>query len=649
MKKITTLIFSLFASLILFSQPGSFTSEIQKIAQADQLRHQNIKNYTGTKTGDSYDVVYHRFNWEINPAVWQIKGQVTTYFKPLSTNFNLVDFDLRSPMVVDSVKYHDSSLQFTHQLNIVSITLPSVVGTGVLDSISVFYHGTPSQSGFGSFSQVFHSGTPVISTLSEPYGSSDWWPCKDGLTDKIDSIDVFVLVPSGNKAASNGVLLSETIQGNNVLNHWKHKHPIVPYLIAVAVTNYVAYSEFANSSKGEPVEILNYVYPEHLSIIQEVTPLLIPSFEYFDQVFIPYPYSDEKYGHAQFNWGGGMEHQTMTFLGVYNFDILTHELAHQWFGDYITCGSWQDIWLNEGFATYCEMLAKEEIYPEDTLAWKEEVLMVVTSEPDGSVYCYDTTSESNIFSYRLSYLKGAAVLNMLRRQIGDQAFFQGVRNYLNDPMLANGFARTPDLKAHFEATADTNLTEFFNDWVYGEGYPSYSITYKQDASNTLTLNILQYQSHESVECFEMKVPLLIKGNYYVNDSTLRDTSIVFTFHNTSNNQAFIIENVNFNVNSLAIDPYKDILTANDTIVSINETAKNEGIQVFPNPAVQTIHFKSFENLQVESVCIFDATGMKMLESSGNNKSVFVGNLNPGMYFAQIKTRNSTRTLKFLKQ
>ena len=206
-------------------------------------------------------------------------------------------------------------------------------------------------------------------SLSEPYGSRDWWPCKNGLDDKADSIDVFITNPIAYKAASNGILQSETpvSGGTKLLTHWKHRYPIATYLICFAVTNYSVFNRSVNLSTGV-LPMQTFCYPEDSTSFSNGTINTLNAMQLFDTLFyLPYPFMNEKYGHVQFGWGGGMEHQTSTFVVSIDESLCAHELAHQWFGDKITCGSWKDIWLNEGFATHLASMYMENKYPANYL------------------------------------------------------------------------------------------------------------------------------------------------------------------------------------------------------------------------------------------------------------------------------------------
>jgi len=645
MKKTFVTITLLFAFIYCYSQNQPDKNFINQISQQEAKDHQNLFKFHESKIGGNYDLYYHRLNLHVDPAIDSIKGSVTSYFTALSA-MSTIQFELDSPMVVVSVNYHDSNItNYTHPSRLITITLPAMINAGQKDSITVFYKGAPPQGeGFGSFiKDTTPAGNPIIWTLSEPYGAPDWWPCKNSLSDKIDSIDVFVTTPSQYRVGSNGLLVSETIVGSDKIFHWKHRYPIATYLIAIAVTNYQVYSDYANLHSGT-LQVLNYVFPESYNDAHTNTPHLIPVLQLYDSLFSDYPFMNEKYGHAQFGWGGGMEHQTMTFLIDFGYDLMAHELAHQWFGDKITCKSWHDIWLNESFATYLTGLTYKFLStPAAWKTWKSSVVQNVVSHPDGSVYCYDTTSVGRIFDGRLTYNKGAMVLNMLRLKIGDSAFFSCMKNYITDNQLAYKFAGTPQFESHAEASSGQNLTDFFNDWIYNQGYPVYTLYTAFNLDSSVNLVISQTQSHPSVSFFDLPVPVKFTNG-------IKDTLIVF--NNTTNNQSFTF-NLKFVPTSSVFDPESDLIAILDTSI-ITTGIENEKVNPFgisPNPFKGTITISN-NNSYVKSIEVYDLMGRMQKEIPVNDnflsKDIDLSGLMKGVYVIQITTPNNVITKKMVK-
>lgn len=462
----------------------------------------------------NYDLQYQRCRWHIEPDTLFISGSIYTSYT-LTEDAEHIYFDMSDLLVVDSVMYHGSAVAYVHADNALEIPFPATLAAGVTDSVTVFYHGVPTGTGFGSFEREETETGYCLWTLSEPYGASDWWPCKQTLNDKVDSLDVYVTVPVGYKSGGPGLLQEITTDGIHDTWHWKTQYPMATYLLGIAVSNYAEITLYAPHHE-DSVLFYNLVYPEDSVSAVDGISAIIPSFVLYTEIYGDYPYADEKYGHMQFGWGGGMEHQTMSSVTNFGYDLLNHEMAHQWFGDKITCASWQDIWLNEGFASYSSWLCYDfkedpEHYYE---AWLKGTRNTVTSQPGGSVFVYDTTEVSRIFDGRLTYYKGAWLLHMLRHQLGDTAFFNGILHYITDPALVYGFVHTDDLIAHLEAAADTSLTTFFNEWFYGEGYPQYRIMWNDDADGHVRIALSQESSMpSSVSFFHMDVPVRLKrGN-----------------------------------------------------------------------------------------------------------------------------------------
>ncbi len=626
-------------------------TSLDNIVKAEQNNHsihhhkQGAYARSSNAQSSNYNVHYYRLELNTDPAVRYISGSVTTYFSVILDNVNTIEFDVSDSLTVSQVLYHNNqTLSFLQSDNVLSINLPNALNQQQLDSVTVSYSGVPFDSGFGSFVQSTHNDVPIIWTLSEPYGASDWWVCKQSLADKADSLDVLITTPEAYKVASNGLLVAETTSNGNTTYHWQHRYPIATYLVAFAVTNYAVYTEQVNFSGGYELPVLNYVYPENLESAQNGTPALANMLRLYDSLTIPYPFLAEKYGHAQFGWGGGMEHQTMGFMTNFSFDLMAHELAHQWFGDKVTCGGWQDIWLNEGFATYFNALCYQYIDGQQQYwsIWKNQTINNVASQPDGSVFVDDTTDINRLFNGRLTYRKGALLLHMLRWKLGDEAFFGGLRNYLNSPETAYNFARTSNLQHHLEMASGQDLTAFFDQWLYGQGHPLYQIYWQQAANNELTLTINQTQSHPSVAFFAMPLPLRFWGNGV-------DTTVVV--EHLFSGQAFGIS-LPFVVDSVQFDPERWILCANTTITNGAVGIENETIQsslnIYPNPANQQLYVQWTPNRispNPTEINLYDTSGrcVSHLTTTNNTATINLQQLPAGIYVCE--KRDSTGIVK----
>jgi aminopeptidase N len=631
----------------LFGQNDTYFDDIV-CKEAEAHRHYFLPPTDAAALTDNYDLKYYRFEWFIDPGFYYIEGKATVYFQTLESNFSEINFDFSTALEVGSIQYHGQDLPFSKTGDyLLTAQLPAALAAGTLDSLTIEYEGAPPSGGFGSYIQSEHNGTPILWTLSEPFGAQDWWPTKNGLDDKIDSVDIIITTPSAYRAASNGLLLAETSQGNNKIYHWKHRYPIAPYLVAIAVTNYAQYTDQVPLGNGTTLPMLNYVYPENLSAAQSGTAALVKALQFYDSLFVTYPFHEEKYGHAQFGWGGGMEHQTMSFVVNYSWGLLTHELAHQWFGDMVTCGSWEDIWLNEGFATYLEGISRERFPSDQSWAnWKQSRINNVTSQPGGSVQVDDTTSVGRIFSGRLSYSKGAYLLHMLRWKLGSEDFFQALRNYLDD--RAFDYAKTPNLKAHLEAESGQDLSEFFQDWYEGQGFPSYQVLWQQDGSQ-VWVQLNQTTSSPVVDFFEMPVPIRFAGNG-------QDT--IVRLEHAFSGQIFSLE-LPFGVASVQFDPDLWLLsnfnTVEEAVINANsEVLAANSIRLFPNPAGDFVQFEVENGMGAGPARwqLANALGQALKQGQVIEGQTFIKleGLPAGLYFLQINFANGNRaTQPFVKR
>lgn len=611
------LLASLFFTTYLFGQ-NEVCKQIDDIALIEQQAHQNqINNQMLSKASNNFTVYYNRCEWKINPAVYFINGKVTTYFQ-VTRNASSLTFDLTNNLTVDSILLHNNKLVYTQTNdNTLIVKLKQQYSPGQKDSLSIYYHGKPGGGGFGSFTQTKHNSIPVIWTLSEPYGAKDWWPCRNGLDDKIDSIDIFITYPAQYTASSNGILVERTVSDTVAVSHYKTSYPIASYLVAIAVTNYSVFTDQVTLN-GTSLPVISYIYPENLSTFQASNYIVLQALKLYNNTFAPYPFLKERYGQTQFSWGGGMEHQTNSFVVGTGENLMTHELSHQWFGDKITCASWEDIWLNEGFATYVSTIVYNEKYnPSIVFQNVQSQLSYIVSDKSGSVWVDDTSNVNRIFSGRLSYDKGSFLLRMLRWTMGDSAFFAGLRNYQSDPKLKYGFAHTSDLQRNLENASGLKLDYFFQQWFYGQGYPSFLVKWKQDASKKIELTIHQTTSHPSVAFYKVPLQLVFKNG---------NTQKKFVIQDSVNNQMVDIQ-LGFFVDTILIDPEMQLISNNNRVVHLQTFEKNTQssiakVSAYPNPVKDNL------SVNVESLT---AKGFHayLYNSSGN--VVWQQSFNAGVY------------------
>ena len=641
MKKTYILLFLLSISFC-FAQ-----SDFHDLVNAEKRSASSTMNLAVNPNTQNYNVTYHKLEFTVDPAVFSIAGKVTTTFTALA-NMSTITFDFYKrqlgPFTIASVKRNGVSLNYVHNAtHELVINFGTILPVGTVATVEITYSGTPAVNGFDSFTTTTRSnGSKALYTLSEPFGARDWWPCKQDLNDKVDSIDVYITAPSQYVAVSNGIeTTAPVITGSTKTTHFHHGYPIPAYLICMAVTDYTVFTQTAGTAPNT-YPIINYIYPENFTSGVQTqlaqTPLIL---NLFSNLFELYPFHTEKYGHAQFGWGGGMEHTTVSFMNNFSRQLIAHEMGHQWFGDKITCGSWRDIWLNEGFATYLATLVIENFDGNTAFtAEKQAMINNITSQVGGAVYLTDAeaTNVDRIFSGRLSYDKGGMVVNMLRWKLGDTAFFQAMKNYLADTNLAYKYAVTSDLKSHMEAVYGSSLTEFFNDWIYNQGYPTYTITAQNWGSGQAKIKVNQTQSHASVSFFEMPLPIrLISASGQTFDVVV---------NNTTNAQEFIVS-VPFVVASVEFDPNRNIISKNNTVtlgtapIEIEKT-----IAVYPNPVTDELHIQLPSNITLEKVIAFNSLGQKILESTTLDFSTSA--LSSGIHYLQIVTSEGTFNKKIIK-
>ena len=640
--------FLLISSSFSFSQTTGLKADIANREKKGGISHflDDVSHYT--LASPNFTTTYARCSWNIDPALYAISGSVM-YQIMLTRDAATIVFDFDNALTVDSIIMHGANVIFSQSGDkTVSVSFPQMVAAGSRDSLSIFYHGVPDGNVDGSFAQSFHSNVPVIWTLSEPYGARNWWPCRNGLDDKIDSLDIFITHPSIYNASANGLLWDAVAQGTNTTSHFRHRYPIATYLVGIAVSNYLTFTKSLPLQQGI-LPVTTTVFPESYAYYQSTVEPVYNALQLYDKYFGAYPFAKERYGQTQFMWGGGMEHQTNSFITSPEQYLMAHELAHQWFGDKVTTGSWQDIWLNEGFATYVGNFFYSEYYQPDNLTTiATQSIEYATADPHGSVWVDDTASINRIFDFNLSYEKGGMLLRMLRWKLGDSAFFKGIRQYIDDPLLRYRFARTSDLQRNLENAGGRKLDTFFNQWFYGRGYPSFSVQWNWQEGNVY-LQVDETTSDASVSCFT--TPLQLR---FSNAADSKDVVI-----NIDKNSTKLALPLAFRPDTVLIDPDQYLVSKNNVSKqgSLPDLFIEYPLLVYPNPAsnILNIRLPGVDTVHRQTVRVISATGDVLLTRtysniSNNTIQIPVAQLSAGIYFILLQDEKGKLTKrKFIKQ
>jgi|GEM_PF-49043 len=594
---------------------------------------------------DRYDVLFYRLDLNLENNSRDVSGttllRVKVLDSPSAVPLDSIAFELyQAPagaaagaptLIIDGVTVERvgggpvvASPGVLRRGQQVTAALPRPAAPGTVLNVRVSYRGTAPNGNSAAIGNALNTASSfrrggvtypynVTWSLSEPFSAHEWFACKQVLTDKADSCAVVVTTTLPNKVGSNGLLRRTTLlPGNRVRYEWRESHPIAYYLISVAVAPYVEYQSTANPVGGPAIPVLNYVYDAASLAYWQTEFDRLPGFiENFSSLVGTYYFADEKYGLALAPIGGGMEHQTLTTQDGITFTLSAHELFHQWFGDNVTCASWEDIWLNEGFASYGEYLALQAFGdPGQPRAWMDDAqarARVGNGAGGGTVRLPDTTSVGRIFNFNLSYKKGASLVHLLRYVCHDDArFFRVLRTYQRQ--FSGRTARTRDLQQLFEAELGQPLTYFFDQWYRGEGVPTFNVRWNQVGS-TLGLRVSEVVSRPaSTAFFQTEVDYQL---------TLQDGSTrVVRFSQTQPEQTFTVPlgAGSSPVVAVAVDPAGwlpdlpgSVVQDNSLVLAARSGLSSAPLQVFPNPCREQLTLANLAAAPARAE-VLDATG-----------------------------------------
>jgi len=596
--------------------------------------HRNFAQ--NTSQYQDFDVHSYNIDLQVSDTCTFIEGNSTIYLENTSGDLQFIILELSNNLFVDSVLVNNSIATFSHKNDTLEIN-NDAYQYGHLIFVKVYYHG----NGKGEKSRGVNTAyieqydQHITWTLCEPFYAKNWFPAKQDLNDKADSIIVSLTTDSGLIAVSNG-LLYDTINlpDNKIKYKWKSNYPIAYYLISFAVSNYLVYEDSVYM-ENDTINFVNYIYNSetYLGEQKENIDATVDIINLFSELFGIYPFKEEKYGHAIAPVGGGMEHQTITTISDFNFELVAHELAHQWWGNLVTCSSWSDIWINEGFASYSEYLAYEFLYSKEKAdEWLLKTKTNIITENSGSVYVSDSfPTVSRIFNHRLSYDKGAMIIHLLRRRINnDEIFFNILRSFLNE--YAYKSAGADDFKILAEKISGFNLNEFFNSWFYGEGFPEINVQWQQTDAGLILFT-------DQDRNFETELHFRI-SYFNKNDTTIN--KIINGYQYTDTFQ------INGIVENIMIYPYYDHLIllkgisripsksfCDDIIVAYDFIYKNWIIYFYRNSLYQ--------------IRLYDLQGKQLLNNNvtQNQYMIPASNINKGLYIIEIKEKDKVYRKKVI--
>lgn len=596
---------------------------------------------------NKYDVRYLKLDIAVEANNRFIQGTALTRAVAVQALDSFI-IEFKNNMTLDSVFINGVKKTFTRENDHILIPQSPAITAGNTVEALFYYRGTAGTAGIFA-GTVGSTGLAYTASLSESYQAREWFPAKQVLKDKIDSADIWVTTSATNRVGSNGLLQEVVDMPNSKKQYrWKTRYPMAYYLVSIAVGNYMEYLNYAKPAAIAPDSILvqHYISDNNTFFLANKTNLdKTPAFiEKMSELFGIYPFHEEKYGHSQANIGGGMEHQTMSTMSSFGTSLIAHELGHQWFGDNVTCATWNHIWINEGFASYSEYLMNEilpALFSSTAAANMQNVHTDVLASSSGSVFVPDVSlyDENRIFSSRFSYNKGSAIIHTLRFEMqDDNKFFQTLRTF--QQQFADSVATADDFKAVAEAVCGRSFTDFFNQWYYGQGYPTFNVDYSKQG-DSIALRVNQTVSAPAI------TPLF-KGLYEIRISSPQGDTLV-KINMTANEQVFKFKSPR-TPTGVVVDPNNWVLNKVGSITTATpDIDVSNDVVVFPNPSKDLLYAR-FPANWFGHYRVFDMAG-RLVQSKEigrtSTQQVIPHALAPGLYFIQLSGKGRVAMKKFV--
>ncbi|MFA8300760.1 MAG: M1 family aminopeptidase [Hyphomicrobiales bacterium] len=590
----------------------------------------------------NYDVKAYTIDIIVEPSEMPIKAQTGVLLELNSLSESYIELDLHDDFQIDKVELAGETLNYTRKDHKLKVVLPRDLQSKLIE-LKIAYHGEVKEKTEQAF-RPYHlwNGRKGIYTQTEPWNAKSFFPVKQDLTDKADSVMVNVNIPEGYKAASQGLLQGvEKLDNGRQIYHWKSTYPTAYYLISIAVDKYLEYHLYSDyvPEINDSIYIMNYLLEEEPFLddvrvkMQEIAKLV----SVFSEKLGVYPFYKEKYGNCTVGMGpGAMENQTFTTTSFINYQRTNyHELGHSWYGNLITCGTWSDLWLNEGFATYTEYLANEFLgHSDEMIEWLKNTKDFAPFENE-PIYC----PEEDIVRYRifshLTYHKGARVLHMIRNTINDDdKFFEILKAYYERYQYST--ATTEDFKNLLKEMTSFNWDMFFDIWIYSAKHPKVSVHW---LNNENKLEIFSnHPDSDSLLPFKMwlHVDLL--------DGTTKD----ICYYQDKKTQSYSFD-FDCNIVDVKEDTLKRCLMPT-YLEKLDKHGDPFAFYCYPNPAIDKIYVYTKYSQDIPEIQILDLNGRLIRSYYINLKrtELDISFLQSGTYLLKLINSKGEQTKKIIK-